>query len=439
MEQSQNLPKYNFRKNLPSLWQMLRSGVSDTASVIPDSILDEPAIQLPGLGAPLVIADPELARIVLTDREQLFTRDRMMRRLMRRAWGKGLAAAEGEDWSAQRKAATPAFTPAAVNRRIFAFASAAEKAAKIWPLSQQVELNQQIAPIIAEIVFSTLIDGKGKVDTNAVAADMPSYIRRISRFNNLDLLPLPEAVHDQLAGIASDATVQRLRAAANRLAQNLNVGSGDMISMLSGIGPTEDNILGLMPAAMDTTVSGASWALYTLASLPQWQSRVADEARACGGKYTADALPLTRRVVKEALRLYPPAPMLVRTANSALSLGGHRVRAGQSVAISIYAMHRHRKLWVAPDTFDPDRFLTDRSANNPAWMPFGTGPRMCIAAQFALTEIMVIISSLLAELEFEPLGPTPQVMLQVTARSSNGLSVTARRRDPLTAPALSAI
>lgn len=183
-----------------------------------------------------------------------------------------------------------------------------------------------------------------------------------------------------------------------------------------------------MPAAMDTTVVGLSWTLYILASRPEWQERVAQEARNNNDCWTLDRLPVARRVVHEALRLYPPAPFLIRSAAADGDLGGFRIRKGQPISLSIYAMHRHRKLWRNPDDFDPDRFLPGQGMS-PAWMPFGTGPRVCIAAQFALTEIAVIVSQLVRNLELTPTGPTPQLTLQVATRSATGLHVFARQRS----------
>jgi cytochrome P450 len=92
-------------------------------------------------------------------------------------------------------------------------------------------------------------------------------------------------------------------------------------------------------------------------------------------------------------------------------------------------MQRHRKFWDAADAFDPDRFLPERFGSNTAYMPFGTGPRMCIAAQFALSEIIVVVARLLAELELTAAGAQPQVTLQVTTRSATGLNVAAQRRS----------
>ena len=422
------LPGYQFRSTMPSLWDMVRRGVSDLASVVPDTILCEPAVQLPGPGAPVVIAAPALVREVLGDRDGRFERDRFFRRLQRRAWHKGLAAAEGEDWSRQRRAAAPAFTPSAVAQRIAAFTAAAGMSAATWPTGTQVALPGRMAEIIADIVLSVLVDGKGTVDPKTVAADMPAYIRRIASFGLLDLLPLPETWHDRLRGIGSDPAVLRLRAVARTLALTRNDTKGDMVALLEGVGPIEDNILGLFPAAMETTASATSWTLYTLARRPDWQTRVADEARACGGAFTLDQLPLTRRVVHEVLRLYPPAPLLVRSSTAKGELGGFPLNKGQPVSIHIYAMQRHRKLWDAPDAFDPDRFLPERSVNAPAWMPFGAGARMCIAMQFAVAEITVIVARLMTELELAPAGLEPQVTLQVTTSSATGLHIVAARR-----------
>ncbi len=424
------LPRFQLRHDQPTMRDMLRSGVSDPASVFPAAILEQPAIQLPGPGAPLLIADPALARELLNDRDGRFTSFPLMRRLLRRAWGDGLAGAEGEAWQTQRRAAAPAFRPQAVAANCAEFAAAAAKASVTWPQGEVLELTQRTAQIIADIVFTTLVDGGGKVDTAAVAADMPAYIQRIGGFKTRDLLPLPETWHDRLAGIDADPAVQRVRALANRLASDQAEAppSESFVGLLNGVGPLEDNIRGLFPAAMETTVSGVSWALYVLALRPEWQARVAVEAREAGAAPTLENLPLTRRVVQEVLRLYPPAPLLARSAAKAGEFGGLPLRKGQPVTLHIYAMHRHRTLWDEPDSFDPDRFLPERG-QHPGWLPFGFGPRVCVAAQFALAEIAAVVARLLADLELTPTGPEPQISLQITTKSLNGLHVIAKARS----------
>jgi cytochrome P450 len=278
-------------------------------------------------------------------------------------------------------------------------------------------------------VLSVLVDSEGLADPDTAAADVSAYVRRIAGFTALDLLPLPERLLDRLQGIDSDPAVQRLRAMGSRLAEARKSGAKahDMIALLDGVGPIEDNIRGLFPAAMDTTVAGIGWALHALSLHPEWQERVAAEGRAMGPVPQLDQLAATRRVVSEILRLYPPAPLLARCAAINMELGGYPVRKGQTVIVGIYPMHRHRKVWDRPDAFDPDRWLPG-AATPDAFMPFGSGPRMCIAAHFAQAEMAVVLARVLARFELTPRGPDPVVSLQVTTHSLNGLHATWRRR-----------
>lgn len=425
------LPAYRFPATAPGLMTMLRQGVSDIASIVPEAILSEPGYQLQGPAAPLVVSDPELIRLVLADKGELFTRDRLMLRLFRRAWGKGLAAAEGEDWQRQRKAATPAFTPRAIAAALDRFTLAAREETASWPSGEAIDLPEHIARIVARIVFSVLVAEPERVDPAEVAATMPAYLASIGRFGNVDLLPLPEAVQDRLRGIPTNPAVRRIAAVARSIAEGRarDDPRDDLVALLDGVGPIEDNIRGLFPAAMDTTVTGTCWALYVLALRPEWQARVAAEARGQASDPTLAGLPLTRRVVQEVLRLYPPAPFLVRSTGVAHQLGPFPLRKAQTVSIAIYAMHRHRRHWEHPDQFDPDRFLPERGPPA-AFLPFGAGPRMCIAAQFAIAEMTAIVAAIVARHELLRAGPPPELSLQLTTHAVDGLSIVTRPRLP---------
>jgi cytochrome P450 len=416
------LPRFDFRADMPSIWAMICVGVGNPAAVIPAQILDQPAVQLPGHGAPLIIAAPGLAREVLGGRSENFDRDRFMRRLLRRSWGNGLAAAEGEDWQRQRRAAVPFFRPQMVNDQLAAFAAAADAVLDGLPDRAELDLVELSARIVARVVLGVLVDGAGLADPDAAARDVPALVRRISRFTLLDLLPLPERLLDIRSGIGRDPAVRRLRALATRLADARKDGAerSDMIALLEGLGPLEDNIRGLFPAAMETTVAGLAWAQYIMALRPEWQDRIAAEGRALDGSAGLGQLSATRQVVSEVLRLYPPAPLTARSVASDMKLGGYPVKAGQPILIAVYAMHRHRQSWNRPDHFDPLRFAPG-AAPNDAYMPFGIGPRMCIAAHFAQAEIAVILARVLARFTVEASGPEPVVSLQVTTRALNGL------------------
>jgi len=140
-------------------------------------------------------------------------------------------------------------------------------------------------------------------------------------------------------------------------------------------------------------------------------------------------LPLVRRIVDEALRLYPPAAFLARTARKADTLCGREIRPGDTVMLPIYALHRHHRLWRDPDRFDPSRFADPRAIDRFAYLPFGEGPRVCIGASFAIQEAVIILATLLARFRFAPVpGRTPKPVLILTLRPEGGVWL---RVDPV--------
>ena len=105
-------------------------------------------------------------------------------------------------------------------------------------------------------------------------------------------------------------------------------------------------------------------------------------------------------IIDEALRLYPPGAIVSRTAQNRDMLCGTPVHPGDTVMIPIYSLHRHRNLWEAPDSFVPERFADRKAVPRFSYFPFIDGPRICIGAQFALTEAVIILSTLLSRFKF---------------------------------------
>jgi cytochrome P450 len=190
-----------------------------------------------------------------------------------------------------------------------------------------------------------------------------------------------------------------------------------------------DNLLTLLEAGHETTAKALTWCLYLLARAPEWQQRVREEVIAVTGGAPVDGshidkLALTQRVLKEAMRLYPPAPVLSRLSPKATTLGGHELKAGTNIVMPIFAIHRHRRLWEDPDRFDPDRFLPDREARywRTQFMPFGAGPRICIGMSFAMAEATAILATLVRGARFEWDGKhLPEPVSRVTLRPKGGM------------------
>ena len=188
-----------------------------------------------------------------------------------------------------------------------------------------------------------------------------------------------------------------------------------------------DNLLTFIVAGHETTALTLSWALYLCAFTPAVQAAAHEEARVVLGDRAATqadiaSLPLTRQIIDETLRMYPPAAFLSRTAQAEDELCGREIRRGDTVVLPIYALHRHHMLWDNPDQFDPSRFADPKAIDRFAYLPFGDGPRICIGANFALQEAIIILATLLARHRFSLAeGKEPKPVMILTLRPEGGV------------------
>src|SRR5262249_7326924 len=140
-----------------------------------------------------------------------------------------------------------------------------------------------------------------------------------------------------------------------------------------------------------------------------------------------------RVVIQETLRLYPPAiGIFAREATAHLELGGYAIPKGSIVSAFSYVTHRDERWFPEPERFDPERFLGEKASKvSPyAYFPFGAGPRACIGAQFALTEMTLVAACLLRRFVFSlrPGEPDPEPYTHLSLRPRGGLSMVLRKR-----------
>src|ERR1700753_1922350 len=155
-----------------------------------------------------------------------------------------------------------------------------------------------------------------------------------------------------------------------------------------------DEIMTLVVAGHETTASGLNWTWYLISQYPEVEPRLHAESDAspvmtAPSLEQMEALPYTRQVIDEALRLYPPGWLLSRRTIEPDVLGGYEVPANTDVLLPLYLLHRHPRYWKDPDTFWPERFAPEHEAERPrfAYMPFAAGPRHWIRETFALYEM----------------------------------------------------
>ncbi len=208
-----------------------------------------------------------------------------------------------------------------------------------------------------------------------------------------------------------------------------------------------DEILTLVIAGHETVASCLTWTLHLLAGAPDVQVRLHAELDTVLGPGPAArspcrddvaALELTRAVVDESLRLYPPAWVITRRALAADVVSGVGVPAGTLVIVSPWLLHRRPDTWPDPLRFDPDRFLGDTSpSRGPArgdYVPFGAGPRLCIGRDMALVEAVLVLAGLLRDrtVSRPPGVAPPAVDALVTLRPRGGLPLASTPRVPTT-------
>ena len=185
-----------------------------------------------------------------------------------------------------------------------------------------------------------------------------------------------------------------------------------------------DEVMTMILAGHETTANTLTWICYLLAQHRDVEQKLQTElASVLGGRAPSltdlARLPYTRMIIDEALHLYPPAPGMSRKAVADDEIGGYTIPAGSEIAVSQYVTHRHPDFWDRPETFDPERFLPERSARRPhfAYFPFGGGPRLCIGNAFALMEAHLILATIAQRYQLRlvpghPVVPEPLVTLR---------------------------
>lgn len=421
--------------------------IRNPLQALPRAVYTEPVVTY-GSKRPLVtwVTDPALIeRILLKDAEH-FPKTPLDRRVLTPMLGNGILTAEGESWRWQRKIASPMFRYAEILAYVPAMVEATEQLLDTWK-QRGHEFTTDIEDAMTETTFSviarTVLAGIDETEASAVKHAARTYLDRISWEVAAAILRLPPTMwHPGKTNMRTSA--KEVRTIVERLLaqRRTQPGSGnDLVArLISARDPATgeqmsdativDNLATFLFAGHETTAKALTWSLYLLARAPQWQDRLRDEVQQAVrtsqriGPGTIESLPLTLRVLKESLRLYPPAPVMTRLANQDLDLAGTHVPKGSLIVIPIFVLHRHQRLWDDPGRFDPDRFLPENEAKYPRtqFMPFGFGPRICIGSSFALIEATAILATLLQGAQFEWDGRhAPEPVSRVTLRPKGGM------------------
>jgi cytochrome P450 len=393
---------------------------------------------------------PDQIREVLVTKARQFIKVPRQRLILARLDGDGLVFSEGDLWLRQRRLVQPAFLArrlegygrSMVERTVEKLAH--WRAARAQSASFEVEFEQEMNALTLAIVAATLFGSDTGADPEqlgaAVATLSDLYIKEIEApFLLPDWFPLPYKARKRRAIRFLNDTVDGIICARRASGEDRN----DLLSMLllavdqegDGKGMSDrqarHEAMTLFIAGHDTTAAGLTWLGYVLATHPDVAERSTTEVDAALGGRLATLSDIPRlayleRVVKETLRLYPPAiGVFARQPVADVEIGGYRVPKGSWVTMLSYVTQRDPRWFPDPERFDADRFAPGAAEALPpfAYFPFGGGPRSCIGNQFAMTEMVLVAATFLQHLRFELAADQGPVRLQarLSLRPAGGL------------------
>lgn len=421
----------------------LRAGRRNVLELIPEIATHAPIITNTAGKRWHMILDPDALRRVLRDRVEDYPKSDVTKLILGPGIGRSMFIAEGQEWLWQRRTAAPVFSHRNVANLGPVMTAAAERASDRFAAAtgRAADAFDEMVTATFEVISDVTFSGGNAFDRDAVHRAIDAYISQTAKVSFFDIIGAPTWVPRPSRLFAGPGLRDMKRVADDAIARRRSAGSPgipDLLDLLmagedpkSGRRMTDeelrDNLLTFIVAGHETTALTLAWALYLCAFDPAVQDRARAEAQSLIGTRAATAedvprLPYIRQVIDETLRLYPPAAFLSRTAKAADELCGREVRRGDTVILPIYALHRHKKLWTDPDSFDPERFAPGHQTDRFAFLPFGDGPRICIGANFAVQEAVIILATLLARFRFSAIpGKHPKPVMILTLRPEGGV------------------
>ena len=391
--------------------------------------------------------DPALVRLVLDERPADFPKSGRLTEGLTPLLGRSVFVTNGAEWMHQRRIIDPAFEGGRLREAFPAIWAAGEAAVARMGVGEQ-EMELAASHAAADVIFRTLfsIPIEDRV-AQAVFQEFRAYQRSAPILNLAAFLPLPNWMprpHRRATRRSAAAIRGLIAGLTENRAKDIGAGTApdDLATKImttpdpvtgAGFSTEEmvDQVAIFFLAGHETSASALGWALYLLATHPEAQERVAAEALGLRPEFAIMAtLRFTRDVFREALRLYPPVPMMVRETTQREEFRGRAVRQGAQVVISPWHLHRHERIWDRPDEFDPKRWAGEgREAARDGYLPFSRGPRVCPGAGFAMLEGTLLLAHLVRAFRFNAVeGRVPVPMAQLTVRAKDGIWLKISRR-----------
>ncbi|HKF39034.1 MAG TPA: cytochrome P450 [Ktedonobacteraceae bacterium] len=364
-----------------------------------------------------VLYHPDYVKRVLHDNHFNYNKDFFNLNAVRPIFGRGLFTNDGESWRHQRRIMQPSFH----HKKLAGFGTmmtdATNSLLERWQREnidgQPLDIPREMVRLTARIAGMALFNSDLSSDVDTVGRTFNDIGPLLMKYSNLPFPPLsvPTPSNRRLqAGLDTLNTVVYRIIDERRKRLDEEQGT-DLLSMLlaardedTGEGMSNqqlrDEVFTLLVAGYETTAKALTWTWYALYRNPEVEERLHAELTGVLGERAPtveqlDALPYTRMVIQETMRLYGPTFGTTRHAIAADEIGGYHIPANSVIFTCQYCTHRHPEFWENPEEFDPERFTPERSAGRPrfAYFPFGGGPRQCIGNSFAMMEAQLVLAT----------------------------------------------
>jgi cytochrome P450 len=382
------------------------------------------------LGFPtLLVCDPDDVRHVFVANHRNYGKTRRLTsRRGRRLSGRGLLTSSGAEHRRRRRTLSPMFQRREVEPYASVAASAALEHVARWREGETVEAFAACADVALAARLRTLLSTSSDADLVAVAEGIRARQRWFERAF-ATLVPVDEVLPTARARAYARALDRVDEVLYAQIAARRREGGSDLLGALvaarAGDGRAlsdeeiRDEALTLALTGHETIGDALAWTLWLVASHDALDERVARDDE------------LARMVVAEALRLFPPTWIVVRTAYRAdLLPSGARVLPGSKLYLSQWVMHRSPVWFPEPERFDPSRFTEEARRSRPrhAYFPFGAGPRTCIGEALAVGDLTAMLTAIVRRVRLAPVTTdvVPRPGMTLRARDGIRLRVTAR-------------
>jgi cytochrome P450 len=350
----------------------------------------------------------------------------------RRLFGNGLLTSDGALHTQQRRLMQPAFHRARMDDYAGVITTAAAERARQWRDGEIIDIAAEMSRLTLKISGRLLFGQDGDAIASQIAASLDAATAA------LEVAVLPFAALTDLLPVSRARRLRAARATLARVLRDLIVhrrgdsrDRGDVLSLLPAMPDDQlcDELITLLLASHETTATALSWTWYLLARNREVEARVHAEADAV---LDAPQMPLSRMVLAESMRLYPPAWLIAREVVEPHEARGYMIPRGAFVVMSPWVVHRNAKYFSEPDLFQPERWSAERQNGLPrfAYFPFGGGTRGCMGESFAWMEgvhvLAIIARRWRLRLVDESLCPVIQPTL--TLKPKSGIRVRLERR-----------